>query len=240
MSNNRTLLDAWDAFEVSGSKDVFLHQSALLRFTLPGLGGHKPTGSRLRSREIASALKMLASIPISDDIAERLREAKRQTFDRLNTPKPRQRQPRYYLNQFIAWGIQNQFFPSSTKLPEENKSYVFYPYKITYAKVTNRGKTNKFIFSFDVDDYAAEPLAAEQIQQHLQRINTELTSFKKYPDQKRREVTTNKHEKYLKLILGWFCREKGVSLAEISLSKIVPFIKLKFQMREFASEKNPW
>src|SRR5919199_1409410 len=240
MSNNRTLLDAWDAFEVSGSKDVFLHQSALLRFTLPGLGGHKPTGSRLRSREIASALKILASIPISVDIAERLREAQRQTFDRLNTPKPRQRQPRYYLNQFISWGLQNQFFPSSTKLPEENTSYAFHPDKITRTKITNRGKINKFIFSFDVDDYAAEPLAAEQIQQHLQRINTELTSFKKHQVQQIREVTANKYEVFLKLILGWFCREKSVPLAEISLSNLVPFIRLNFQMREFASEENPW
>lgn len=93
-----------------------------------------------------------------------------------------------------------------------------------------------------MSDYAAEPLQREQIQQHLQRINAELASFKKYQLQqiRVREVSAKKSETYLKLILGWFYREKGVFLAEISLSKLVPFIKLNFQTREFASEENPW
>src|SRR4028119_1058856 len=238
--NNGTLLDAWEAFEVSGSKNICSCQSALFRFTLPGLGGRKPTGSRLTSKEIAVALKKLGSIPISFDIEERLREAQKQTFVLLNTPKKRQRQPRSYLNHLIDWGIKNQFFPSSTKLPEEKPQYTFYPDKIAHLKTTKRGKNNKFIFSFDVSDYAAEPLQSEQIQQHLQRINAELGSFKKYQLQqiRVREVSANKDEKYLKLILGWLYREKGVSLAEISLSKLVPFIRLNFQMREFPSEEN--
>jgi hypothetical protein len=45
-----------------------------------------------------------------------------------------------------------------------------------------------------VGDYAAEPLQPEQIQQHLQRINAELTSFKKHQFQQMREVTANKYE----------------------------------------------
>jgi hypothetical protein len=39
--------------------------------------------------------------------------------------------------------------------------------------------------------------------------------------------------------LGWLYREKGVPLAEISLSKLVPFVWLRFQMKEFASEDIP-
>jgi len=238
--NNRTLLDAWEAFDVSSSKDISAHQSALFRFTLPGLGGHKPTGARLTSKEIAVTLKTLASIPISPDIEERLKEAQKQTFDLLNTPKKRQRQLRYYLNQLIDWGIKNQFFPSSIEALEEKPQYTFYPDKITYIKTTNRGKLNKFIFSFDVGDYAAEPLQPEQIQQHLQRINAELTSFKKYQIQHIREVTANKNERYLKLILGWLYREKSVSLAEISLSNLVPFMRLRFQGTEFGLEEDPY
>jgi hypothetical protein len=236
---NRTLLDAWEAFEVSGSKDISSYQSALFRYTLPGLGGHKPTRRRLSSKEIAVALKMLASIPISPDISDRLKEAQKQTFDLLNTPKTRQRQLRYYLNHLIDWGIKNHFFLSA-ELPEEKSQYTFYPDKITHIKTTNRGKLNKFIFSFDVGDYAAEPLQPEQIQQHLQRINAELTSFKKHQIQQTREVSANKYERSLKLILGWFYREKSVPLAEVSLSNLIPFMRLKFQMREFASEENPW
>lgn len=239
--SNGTLLNVWEAFQISNSKDVCSYQTALFRFTLPGLGGRKPTGARLSSKEIAAALKMLASISISPDIGDRLREAQKQTFELMNTPKARQRQPRYYLSHLINWATKNQFFPSASS-PEEELQYTFYPNKINYIKTTKRGKPNKFTFSFDVSDYAAEPLQPEQIQQHLQRINAELASFKKYQIQqiKVREVSANIDEKYLKLILGWLYREKGVSLAEISLSKLVPFIRLNFQMIEFDSEENPW
>jgi hypothetical protein len=98
------------SIEVSGTKDVSLYQSALFRFTLPGLGGRKPSGLRLNSKEIAAAQKILASISISPDITDRLREAQKETFALLNTPKKRQRQPRYYLNQLIDWAIKNDLF----------------------------------------------------------------------------------------------------------------------------------
>lgn len=238
--DNGTLLNAWEAFEVSGSKDISAYQSALFRFTLPGLGGRKPTGPRLTSKEVTVALKTLAAISISPEIGDCLREAQKASFHLLKTPKQRQRQPRYYLNHFIEWGITNQIFPSSIKVVEEKPPYTFYPDKINHVKTTNRGKPNKFTFSFDVGDYAAEPLHPEQIQQHLQRINAELNSFKKHQTQQTRQVTADRYENYLKLILGWFYRKKGVSLAEISLSNLVPFIRLNFQMREFASEENPW
>jgi hypothetical protein len=237
---NGTLLNAWEAFENSGTQYTSLCQTALFHYTLPGLGGHKPTRRRLGSKEIAIALKTLASIPVSPDISDRLREAQRETFDLLKTPNKRQRQLRYYVNQFIDWGIKNQFFPSSIKTTEEKDLYTFYPNKINYTKTTNRGKTNKFIFSFDVGDYAAEPLQPEQIKQHIQRISAELASFKKYQVQQAREISASKHEKHLKRVLGWLYREKGFPLAKISLSVLVPFVRLNFQMREFTSEQNPW
>lgn len=238
--NSRTLRDAWNAFEYSSPKDLSLYQSALFRFSLPGLGGRKPSGARLTSKEIAASLKILASISISSDIEERLREAQKETFALLNTPKKRQRQLRYYLNQFIDWNIKKEFFPSA-KLSEEKSQYIFYPKKTNHIK-TRKPREKKFSFSFNVNDYVAEPLQSEQLQQHLQRINQEFISFRKYQttNQDNREPTAEKHERQLKLILGWFYREKSVPLAEISLNKLVPFIRLDFQIREFDFEENPW
>ncbi len=239
--NNGTLLNMWESFENSGSKDISLCRSALFRFTLPGLGGRKASGARLSSKEIAAAHKTLASIDISPDIADRLIEAQKQTFALLNTPKERQRQPRYYLKQLIDWSVKNDFF-FSAKLPEEKPQYIFYPNKINRVKTTNRGKNHKFTFSFEVDSYAKELLTTEQIQQHIQRINQELTLFKKHKTtaQGNRPVTAKNNKVYLKLILGWLYQGKGVSLADISLSKLVPFIRLDFKIREFESEENPW
>jgi hypothetical protein len=234
--SNETLLNVWEAFEISAPKDICSYQTALFRFTLPGLGGRKPTGARLTSKEIAAAHKTLASISISPDMGDRLREAQKQTFELLNTPKERQRQPRYYINQFDNWAIKNQFFPSAS-LPEEELQYTFYPHKINRIKTTNRRKSKKFTFSFDVSDYAAEPLQPEQIQQHFQRINAEFADFKKYQLQQSREVTANNYETDLKRILGWLYREEGVSLAEISLSKLVPLIRLNFHLTEFESKE---
>lgn len=239
--NNGTLLNVWESFENSDSKDISLYQSALFRFTLPGLGGRKPSGARLSSKEIAAALKTLASISISPDIEISLREAQKQTFALLNTPKKRQRQPRYYLNQFIDWSIKHNFF-SSAKLPEENQDYIFYPERIKKIKITNRKQSNKFTFSFDVGDYVAERLQPEQVQQHLQRIKQEFNTFEKYLTtvHENRKRTIDNRVEYLRLILGWFYREKGVSLSEISFSKLVPFIRLNFKINEFASDENPF
>jgi hypothetical protein len=238
--NNGTLLDVWESFENSGSKDISLYQSALFRFTLPGLGGCKPSGARLSSKEIAAALKTLTSIAISPDIEIKLREAQKQTFALLNTPKERQRQPRYYLNQFIDWSLKSNFFPSA-KLPEEKQDYIFYPEIIKKIRITNRKQSNKFTFSFDAGDYATERLQPEQVQQHLQRISEEFTSFEKYLStvHGNRQRTIENRVAYLQLFLGWFYREKGVSLSEISLSKLVPFIRLNFKMNEFDSEESP-
>ncbi len=239
--NSRTLLDAWEAFETSGVKNLSLYQTALFRFTLPRLGGQKPSGSRLKSKEIAAALQTLTSIPISPDIGELLSEAQKETFTLLKTPKERQRQPRYYLKQFIDWSIKNQFFPS-TKSSGEKLSYTFYPKKINRIKTTNRGKTHKFTFSSDVADYATEPLQPEQIQQHLKRINQEFIHLRKYQiiSQGNRELSVEGVEGYLKRILGWLYREKGASLSDLSLSKLIPFIRLNFQIKEFDSEENRW
>jgi hypothetical protein len=239
---NRTLLDAWEALKSCDSKNISLYQSALFRFTLPGLGGRKPSGSRLNSKEIAAALKTLSLISISPDTEERLREAQKETFTLLNTPKKRQRQPRYYLNQFIDRSIKNGFFLSVTS-PEEKLQYDFHPEKIKKVKVTRRRNiSQKFTFSFDVNNYTDEPLQREQIQQHLHEISQEFTNFKKYQviTQEAREITANNREKFLRRILGWLYQEKGIPLAEINLSKLVPFIRLNFKVKEFSSEENPW
>jgi hypothetical protein len=231
----------WEAFEVSGFKNISLYQSAIFRFTIPGLGGRKPSGARLNSKEIAAALKILSSISIAPDTAGYLREAQKQTFALLNISKHRQRQPRYYLNQFINWGIANDFFPF-VKSSEEKQDYIFYPQKINYIKTTNRKKICKFAFSFNVDDYVTESLSPEQIQQHLQRISQEFNDFKKYEvtTQGIRLASAKNHENLLKQFLGWLYKTGQFSLAETSLSKIVPYIKLNFKISEFSSEENPW
>jgi len=239
--DNSTLLSVWEAFESSESNEFSLYQSALLRFTVPGLGGSKPLGARLNSKEIDKALKKLASINLSTDIEERLRDAQKQTFVLLNTPKNRQRQPRYYLNKFIDWAIKSEFFPSD-KLPEEKPQYLFYPHKINRIEPTNPGKRDKFIFSFNVDDYTAELLQSEQIKQHLQRIEKELNDFKRsrVSTQGVREVTVDMHEVQLKRLLGWLYQEEKFPLTEISLEKLVPFTRINYEISEFESDDNPW
>jgi hypothetical protein len=85
--NNRTLLFAWEAFEKSHPSGAGLVRSALLRFTLPGLGGEKPVGARLKSKEILSSLKLMESIYIDKEIAAKLKEAQIKTFKILDVSK---------------------------------------------------------------------------------------------------------------------------------------------------------
>jgi hypothetical protein len=239
--NNRTLLDTWEAFEASTSEGISLYQTALFRFTLPGLGGRKPSGARLSSKEIAAGLKTLGSISISPDIAERLREAQKETFAILNTLKKRQRQPRYYLNKLIDWGIKYGFFPSANSPEEEKQEYTFYPDKINKVRTTARTYSyKKFTFSFDASDYTNESLQPDDIQQHLQRIEQELVNFRKHQIStlKNRLPTVIRYEACLQRILGWLYQRGDVSLVEISLNNLVPFIQLKFKFSEFTCEAN--
>jgi hypothetical protein len=241
--SNRTLLNVFENFENScDTKQISLCQSALFRFTLPGLGGRKPSGSRLTSKERDTGRKTLDSISITAETEERLREAQKQTFILLNIPKERQRQPRFYLNQFIEWAIKNEFFPSFD-LPEENKESTSYAKKIYQVKATNRvGTPKKFIFSFEPNNYANEPLNIEQIQHHLNRIKEELTRFENYQITipQNRAITIKKYIRVLQLILGWLYRERNIPLAELSLNKLVPLVELNPRMSEFSNDENPW
>jgi len=238
--SNRTLLDAFESFENScDKKNISLFKSALFSFTLPGLGGQTPSGSRITSKERDFGRKILNSISISATTEEQLREAQKQTFARLNTPKERQRQLKSYLNQFIEWAIKSRFFPS-LELPEENEEYTFYPKKIHRVKSTNRvGETKKFTFSFEPNDYINEPLTIEQIQQHLNRIKEELNKFESYKTNNlgKRAVTGEKYTRLLQRILGWLYREKNIPLAEFSLNKLVPFVKLNPRLSKFSNNE---
>jgi len=239
--DDRMLLNMFEAFENShSSQDVSFVQSALFRFTLPGLTGRKPSGGRLTSKEIATARKTLDLIPISPNIGERLREAQKQTFELWNTPKERQRQPRFYLNLFIGWATNNRYFPF-VEPPTLEERYSFRNPRKICSKATNTlGLREKFTFSFEVNDYTQEPLDIEQIQQHLNRVKEELDTFKKYliTTQRNRDISASLHGIYLQQILGWFYKEMNVSLSEISLNKLVPFIKLNPRINKFSQEEN--
>jgi len=239
--DNRTLLNVFEYFENShSSKDVSLIQSALFRFTLPGLTGRKPSGGRLTSKEIAAIRKTLDSILISPDIGERLRQAQEQTFKLLNTPKERKRQPRSYLNQFIEWATNNRYFPFvEPSTPEEEYSFRN-PRKICSKAPNTLALREKFTFSFEVNDYTQEPLDVEQIQQHLDRVKEEVDTFKKYlvTIQGNRASSAGLHGVYLERILGWLYKEMNVPLSEISLSKLVPFINLNPRINKFSHEEN--
>ncbi len=250
--NNRTvyskqnLREVWEAIEESvGSNEASLMRSALLRFTLPGLGGLKASGDRLKNKEVIKGLNHLSTIVVEEKTPEILCAAQAKTFEMLRTPKERQRQPRYYLNQFIKLGIQEGFFLNPSE-KTKNSNYEFYSKEkknTKYIKTTNRIRNLKFTLSLNPEDYELTPdnLSPEEISRELSRIKSSLEEFESHclNIERNRPSTIENRVRFILLILGWMYEKKKIPLTQLSLNSLIPFINLTPQLSDFSNEENP-
>jgi hypothetical protein len=243
-TNQQNLREVWEAIEEAVSpNEASLMRSALLRFTIPGLGGPKAIGDRLKNKEMINALNFLSTILIDENTPETLCVAQIKTFEILKTPKERQRQLRSYLNKFIALSTEKGFFLSAIEKGQPNE-YRFYPegYKFQNVKTTNRKGNVKFTLSLDPKDYEGSNLELEAVSKELTRIQESLKGFENYclkVDEKRKPTSAN-HQYFILLIWGWLYTEKKISLNEIGFSSLVPFIDLKPEIGDFLDKKDPW
>lgn len=241
--SNRTLLDAWEAFEASTAKYISLYRTALFRYTLVGMGGIKPRGARLTTKEVNSLIKTMASISITPDIADLLKAGQQKAFEILKASKSEHRKQKSYLLTFIDWCVEKGYFLDLSATKHEEKPYVFYPQKIERTHVTSRRGLNvKIIFSFDPLDYQDESLLPQEIGYHLQRIQREILKFTDYLVKSLgvRQVSAELHQRHIQRILGWLYRSKSVPLAELSFTTIVPFVKLDYSIDEFLDKPHAY
>ena len=100
------------------SNAVSLARTAVLKFTVPGLGGPAPAGKRMLKAEQEAALSFLDSIP-ADQLATSL-DAQRQVFEILGTPSGTRKTNRYQLGLFLDW-MHEQKLAHAVELMEANE-----------------------------------------------------------------------------------------------------------------------
>ncbi len=242
----KNLAEAFEIFEQTANpSEIPLVRSALLRFTLPGLGAKKPKGVRLTTQEIIEALDFLRSLSL--DKAEKLLEAQEKTFEMLKTKKERQRQPRYYLKKFIDWGKENQFFSNETETTTETYKFRHGCRSKNRKKLTtNRTRYSKIRLSIQATDYLEnyqqdsleinEKILTETIQKELDRIQLQVKEFNYFLRDTCREITAESLNLLrIWIILGWLHSVKKIPLSQLSLESIIEVVELNPASRQFST-----
>ncbi|MEP0755825.1 hypothetical protein NDA03_26945 [Trichocoleus sp. Lan] len=236
------VLEAVDAYRhLNDSNDFSLIQSSLFRFTIPALSGVMPQGKRLTANEILTIRQFLATLPLSK--LSEFRKAQEKTFKLLQTPADQQSKPRSYLNKLLNWvDEQNWLVTGSLNESSETQVYRFY-FKgkgvMKRKKLTNRpaDTLNKFALSFNVKDYSPESSEeSESIKQALAKIFEEIQVFENWMKARGYKESSRKiRREHAKRFLGWLYRAKEIPLQELSLSSLIPIIRLKYSLRDFDS-----
>ncbi|MBD1893005.1 hypothetical protein [Coleofasciculus sp. FACHB-SPT9] len=236
------VLEVVDAYKHhNNANDFSFVQSALFRFTVPGLSGVLPQGKRLTADEISTIRQFLATLPLSK--LSEFREAQEKTFQFFQTPANKQCQPRSYLNKFLDWvDEQNWLVTGSLNESGGKQGYRFYlkgKGVMQRKKLTNRpaNTLDKFALSFDVEDYFPESSEEEEsIKQELARIAGEIQAFEDWMKVRGYKESSRKiRREHAKRFLGWLYRAKQIPLEELSLSSLIPVIRLKYSVGEFDS-----
>ena len=146
---------------------------------------------------------------------------------------------RSYLKDFLNWTEKQKWL--TPKTPDNKKEiYRFSGEKherIQRKRLTNRkGQFKRYALSFDVSDYLREGNQEQEefIKSQLERISTELQDFGAYMRKRGyREISINTRFKMANRLLGWLHYIKGVPLEELSLSSLIPVVRLKYSLSEF-------
>lgn len=198
-------------------------QTAMMRFTLPAMGGPVPQGAKLTLAEIEMALCFLRALPLKQ-IAQ-LRKCQEQGFARLATPKASRYTYRSRLNSFLEW-VEEQ--PWSATQAEQWSQNVCPRKRHGYGNTKNKAVTNRRLLP-------AYALAQEQISPSLQAGLDAFTHFfvaEHVPARKGaalRSRTVRTYVDHMLRLLGWWYVKKQVPIADLSLDLLVQPVELRYR-----------
>jgi hypothetical protein len=237
----KNILEAFEAYKhLANSNDSSFIQGSLFRFTIPALSGVWPQGARITQEEILAARKFLETLPLST--LPKLRAAQEQTFKHLQIPRDKQRQPKSYLNKFLNW-VEEQGWLVGVSLNQsgEKSRYRFYRKGngvMQRKKLTQRpaNTLEKFALSLDVADYFPQSQEEEEkISQVLKRIAGELEEFETWLKERGyKKSSLDIRLSNASRFLGWLYRTNQFPLEELSLTSMIPLVRLKFSLKEFS------
>ncbi|MEB3190883.1 MAG: hypothetical protein VKL42_11120, partial [Snowella sp.] len=191
-----------------------MEQTALLRYTLPGLGFVSPQGKRMTPTELQQGLEILKQLELEQ--LKTVRIAQAQVFENSQIPQTIQRTYSSALNQLILWeeqqpwGVKVLPLPSAQKISQEKKR--------DYRAVSPRPRdeqgnpTQDYIYGFG-------KVADDEISPQLTQ---ELEAFKQFRLlQGIRPSTIEQDLKRIRWILGYKHRQQGIPSEQLNLYNLL-------------------
>jgi hypothetical protein len=212
----QSLFDIWSLYQLetqkSQSKDkasarLSLVKTALIRYTLPGWGFTETTQQRVTAWESYLGIKFMEQVSLAQ--FSQACEVQKLIFEQQEIPTTTRRTYQTALNHLLKWCETQAWWE---------------PYRIQQHNFSPQN-TSEQISPTPRSRYGLGSVKGDILPANLER---ELELFREFRIQQAgvKQSTAEHNLRQVRLVLGWLHRVKGVSLDEISLTKIVPFADL--------------
>lgn len=185
------------------SNAVSLARTAVLKFTVPGLGGPASARKRMLKAEQDAALSFLDSIPI-DRLATFL-DTQQQVFEALNIPSKIRKTNRYQLGLFLDW-MHEQTLAHAVEIMEANERQQASGQKRVHHK----------------------PPYALRKHQMPEALKTEIQAFKHFCQTQLRlaKGTYDDRADHICRLLGWLHNFEKEEVEKLSFARLIPLVPL--------------
>lgn len=220
--------------------------SAINRYLLPAFG-FKIAGDRLTNAGKEAAQKLTQSIYLSNLSRDIILEYLNSSFEKGQIPKVEQKFPRSHIKTFIAFLEEKKLIPiistvknNSTAVKVEEPTFRFKknkPIDKKHIELKKKSQHPKIILSLDIQDYILTEtnLEGHQITQEIKRINEEIENFKLFLKNSRhcRADSIQIIVSYIRRLLGWIYKSKGLSIKDIHLGLLIGKVQPKINIFNF-------
>ncbi|MGB3494945.1 MAG: hypothetical protein WBA57_19600 [Elainellaceae cyanobacterium] len=218
--------------------DFSLLKTALMRYTMPELGGPTVT----KGKQVSSlALEFLKTLSLSELVQAPAKQER--YFDRIQASGSCRRRNRFYLKTLIEWATDNQWIDGSSRKSQEpslnrlrspvgtRKTYV------NEVRSTTLKNVKSFALGTEITDYVdidgQKVLANRCLATDVQGFETYVSTFRSSTDQIQQTL------RFLYQLFGFLHRIQGVPLEQLSLACLVPVIQLQFSEQDVLGEESP-
>ncbi|PSN13798.1 hypothetical protein C7293_14360 [filamentous cyanobacterium CCT1] len=189
----------------ASSNSVNLARMAVLKFTVPGLGGPAQKGKRMTAAEQAAALSFLDGVSV--ELVATLPEVQRQVFDSLQTAEGIRKTNRYQLRRFLDW-MQEQRLAKAVALVETQERQQTKPPKQIHHKGRYGLQPQQWPPALRADFEAFEVFGCSPLGLNL------------------RPASYNCFVGNLNRLLGWLHHIEGEPLESLTFSRLIRLVPL--------------
>jgi hypothetical protein len=201
--------------------------TAVVRYLVPALNGPKPQGKRMTKREIEAALGYLKTIPLT-----RLWKALRiieKGFNMMGASPSSCRNYRSKLEGLIAWCELQGWKPKKNQITSVTQSQI--PHRSLKEALEERRAR------FGYRKPKPSILITNEELELVPELRQELANFSDYCASYLAEASLEKTLRRVKLLLGWRVRYDNITLEELRLTSLIPYVQMKHSL-QFIQKNN--